>query len=58
MNYIDRNNYPAARLSGLQEDLNMSDQQYQTGLSILFVGYVLMQVRDEEQKRKWGVASS
>ncbi|KAK3721579.1 hypothetical protein LTR37_003135 [Vermiconidia calcicola] len=44
MNYIDRNNYPAARLSGLQEDLNMSDTQFQTGLSILFVGYVLMQV--------------
>lgn len=44
MNYIDRNNYPSAKLSGLQEDLKMSDPQFQTGLSILFVGYVLMQV--------------
>ncbi|KAK5163434.1 uncharacterized protein LTR77_010616 [Saxophila tyrrhenica] len=44
MNYIDRNNYPAAKLSGLQDDLGLDDKQFQTGLSILFVGYVLMQV--------------
>ncbi|KAF2487492.1 major facilitator superfamily domain-containing protein [Neohortaea acidophila] len=44
MNYIDRNNYAAARLQGLQADLNLSDSQYETALSILFVGYVLMQV--------------
>ncbi|PNS21707.1 hypothetical protein CAC42_1561 [Sphaceloma murrayae] len=44
MNYIDRNNYAAARLQGLEEDLNMTPQQYQIGLSTLFVGYVLMQV--------------
>ncbi|KAL4864430.1 hypothetical protein BDV12DRAFT_201123 [Aspergillus spectabilis] len=44
MNYIDRNNYAAARLQGLEADLNMNGQQYQTGLSILFVGYILMQV--------------
>ncbi|KAL4784994.1 major facilitator superfamily domain-containing protein [Aspergillus varians] len=44
MNYIDRNNYAAAKLQGLPEDLNLNAQQYQTGLSILFVGYILMQV--------------
>ncbi|KAF9883553.1 hypothetical protein FE257_003192 [Aspergillus nanangensis] len=44
MNYIDRNNYAAAKLQGLEEDLNLNDSQYQTGLSILFVGYILMQV--------------
>ncbi|KAG8161297.1 hypothetical protein KVR01_009561 [Diaporthe batatas] len=44
MNYIDRNNYAAARLQGLEEDLNMTDREYQIGLSTLFVGYVLMQV--------------
>ncbi|RVX67346.1 hypothetical protein B0A52_09127 [Exophiala mesophila] len=44
MNYIDRNNYAAARLQGLEEDLNLQGDQYQTGLSILFVGYVLAQV--------------
>lgn len=44
MNYIDRNNYAAARLQGLEEDLGLNDSQYQTGLSILFVAYILMQV--------------
>lgn len=41
---IDRNNYAAARLQGLEEDLGLVGNQYQVGLSILFVGYVLMQV--------------
>lgn len=40
MNYIDRNNYAAAKLQGLDEDLGLSPTEYQTGLSILFVGYV------------------
>ncbi|PLB35321.1 permease of the major facilitator superfamily [Aspergillus candidus] len=43
MNYIDRNNYAAAKLQGLKEDLHIDEQQYQVGLSILFVGYILMQ---------------
>lgn len=44
MNYLDRNNIAAARLKGLQEDLNLNDPQYSTCLSILYVGYILMQV--------------
>ncbi|KAI6860855.1 permease of the major facilitator superfamily, partial [Hortaea werneckii] len=44
MNYIDRNNYAAAKLQGLKSDLSIDEKQYQVGLSILFVGYVLMQV--------------
>lgn len=44
MNYIDRNNYAAARLQGLEEDLGLNQAQYQTGLSILFVGYIIAQV--------------
>lgn len=44
MNYIDRNNYAAARLQGLEKDLNMSPREYQLGLSILFVGYIIAQV--------------
>ncbi|GES59686.1 allantoate permease [Aspergillus terreus] len=44
MNYLDRNNISAARLKGLQEDLNMDYSQYATCLSILYVGYILMQV--------------
>ncbi|OKP09449.1 hypothetical protein PENSUB_5185 [Penicillium subrubescens] len=44
MNYLDRNNISAARLKGLQEDLNLTNTQYSTCLSILYVGYILMQV--------------
>ncbi|PWY81676.1 MFS general substrate transporter [Aspergillus sclerotioniger CBS 115572] len=44
MNYIDRNNYAAAKLQGLEQDLSLNEQKYETGLSILFVGYILMQV--------------
>ncbi|KAF2220998.1 major facilitator superfamily domain-containing protein [Elsinoe ampelina] len=44
MNYLDRNNIAAARLRGLQTDLNLNDTQYATCLSILYVGYILMQV--------------
>ncbi|KAF1978330.1 putative MFS transporter [Bimuria novae-zelandiae CBS 107.79] len=44
MNYIDRNNYAAAKLQGLERDLHLVGDQYQVGLSILFVGYILMQV--------------
>ncbi|KAJ5084878.1 hypothetical protein NUU61_009457 [Penicillium alfredii] len=44
LNYIDRNNYAAAKLQGLKEDLSINETQYQTGLSVLFVAYILMQV--------------
>ena len=49
MNYLDRNNIAAARLAGLQDPqnkggLNLTSTQYLTALSILFVGYILMQV--------------
>lgn len=44
MNYLDRNNIAAARLQGLQEDLKINNVQYATCLSILYVGYILMQV--------------
>ncbi|KAF7562468.1 hypothetical protein G7046_g1665 [Stylonectria norvegica] len=44
MNYLDRNNIAAARLKGLQTDLKLGDTQYATCLSILYVGYILMQV--------------
>ena len=44
LNYLDRQNIASARLAGLPEDLNLNDTQYQTCVSILFVGYILMQV--------------
>lgn len=39
MNYLDRQNIAAAKLAQIQQDLKMTDVQYQTCVSILFVGY-------------------
>ncbi|KAL3454478.1 major facilitator superfamily domain-containing protein [Aspergillus insuetus] len=44
MNYLDRNNIAAARLKGLQDDLDLNYSEYATCLSILYVGYILMQI--------------
>ncbi|OTA98618.1 hypothetical protein M426DRAFT_69448 [Hypoxylon sp. CI-4A] len=46
LNYIDRNNIAAAKLAGLPEDLKLDpdSSQFQTAVSILFVGYLLMQI--------------
>ncbi|KAF3907011.1 hypothetical protein AA313_de0203237 [Arthrobotrys entomopaga] len=44
MNYLDRNNIPAAQVSGMGVELGLSTTQYNTAVSILFVGYILMQV--------------
>lgn len=53
MNYLDRNNIAAAKLAGLSDDLNLKGNQYQTALSILFVGYLLMQGKHASH---WDVA--
>lgn len=44
LNYLDRNNISTAKLAGLQTDLHLVGDQYQISVSILFVGYLLMQV--------------
>lgn len=46
MNYLDRNNMGAAKLKGLERDLGIAgdESKFQTCLSILYVGYILMQV--------------
>ncbi|KAG4439784.1 hypothetical protein IFR05_004752 [Cadophora sp. M221] len=44
MNYLDRNAIANARLGGLEKDLGLVGTQYNTCISILFVGYLLMQV--------------
>jgi hypothetical protein len=44
LNYLDRNAIALAKLNGIQEDLNLSGSQYQTCVSILFVGYILGQI--------------
>ncbi|UZJ54580.1 hypothetical protein CBS101457_003900 [Exobasidium rhododendri] len=44
LNYLDRNSISAARLAGLEQDLKLTDTQYQTCLSILYVGYITLQI--------------
>ncbi|KAF8911892.1 hypothetical protein CPB85DRAFT_1252873 [Mucidula mucida] len=44
LNFIDRGNLSNARLKGLQEDLHLDDTQYSTCLSVLFAGYIFMQI--------------
>ncbi|KAK0615880.1 major facilitator superfamily domain-containing protein [Bombardia bombarda] len=44
LNYIDRNNIAAARLAGLERDLHLTSTEFQLAVSILFVGYLLMQI--------------
>lgn len=44
LNYLDRNNIASARLGFMEEDLGLKGTQYQTCVSILFVGYILMQI--------------
>ncbi len=41
---MDRNNAAAARLRGFEEDLNLHGTQFATLLSILYVGYITMQI--------------
>ncbi|KAF9733067.1 hypothetical protein PMIN06_005451 [Paraphaeosphaeria minitans] len=44
LNYLDRNAITQARLDNLEKDLGLVGSQYNTAISILFVGYLLMQV--------------
>ncbi|KAJ3892784.1 MFS general substrate transporter [Lentinula edodes] len=41
---VSRGNLANARLKGLQTDLNLNDTQYATCISVLFAGYIFMQV--------------
>lgn len=54
LNYLDRNNIAAAGLSHLQQDLHLVGYQFNTCVSILFVGYLLMQVPSNMLLNKLG----
>jgi hypothetical protein len=48
-NYLDRNAITVARLDGLEKELNLTSTEYQTCVSILFVGYILGQIPSSKQ---------
>jgi hypothetical protein len=45
LSFLDRSNVGNARIEGLADDVHMTGNQYLTGLTLYFVGYVLFEVR-------------
>ncbi|KAF9884557.1 hypothetical protein FE257_001502 [Aspergillus nanangensis] len=44
LSYLDRTNIGNAKISGMEEDLNLSSNQYSIALVVFFVGYVVFEV--------------
>lgn len=44
LSFLDRSNVGNARIEGLTTDLHMSGDEYLTGLTLFFVGYVIFEV--------------
>ncbi|KAL1890879.1 hypothetical protein Sste5346_008020 [Sporothrix stenoceras] len=57
LNYLDRNNIAAAKLAGILEDLHLSATQFNTTVSILFAGYLFMQIPSNMILNKLGKPS-
>lgn len=44
LSFLDRSNVANAKLDGLTNDLHMTGNQYLTGLTLFFIGYILLEV--------------
>ncbi|KAH6669796.1 phthalate transporter [Halenospora varia] len=44
LNYVDRTNIGNAKIAGMSKDLDLNDSRYAWGLSIFFIGYLIMEV--------------
>ena len=44
LSFLDRSNVANAKLDGLTKDLHMTNDQYLTGLTVFFIGYILFEV--------------
>lgn len=42
--YLDRNALPNARIQGIEKSLGLVGDQYNTAISVLFAGYIALQV--------------
>ncbi|KAI9248552.1 major facilitator superfamily domain-containing protein [Phascolomyces articulosus] len=52
--FLDRVNIGNAKLAGLTQDINMSEDEYNGALSIFFVGYILFEVPSNMMVNKVG----
>ncbi|KAF5862569.1 hypothetical protein ETB97_011566 [Aspergillus alliaceus] len=50
LSYMDRTNIGNAKISGMQEDLNLTSDQYSTCLGVFFIGYVVLEVPSNCEK--------
>ncbi|KAI1262803.1 major facilitator superfamily domain-containing protein [Xylariaceae sp. FL1019] len=44
LSYVDRSSIGNAKVAGLQDDLNLTSDQYSTTLVVFFVGYVIFEI--------------
>jgi MFS family permease len=44
LNYLDRNALANARVQGIEESLNLSGGQFNTAISVFFIGYIGLQI--------------
>ncbi|KAF2139294.1 uncharacterized protein K452DRAFT_74939 [Aplosporella prunicola CBS 121167] len=44
LNYLDRNALANARIQGIEESLNLKGSQFNTAISVLFAGYIALQI--------------
>ncbi|KAG5816270.1 hypothetical protein H9Q74_011220 [Fusarium xylarioides] len=44
LSFLDRSNVGNARIEGMIDDLHMSGNEYLTGLTLYFIGYVLFEI--------------
>lgn len=42
--YLDRNALPNARIQGIEKDLKLKGDQFNTAISVLFAGYIALQI--------------
>lgn len=42
--YLDRNALPNARIQGIEDDIGLVGDQYNTAISVLFAGYIALQI--------------
>lgn len=44
LNYLDRNALANARVQGIEKDLGLKGDQFNTAISVLFAGYIALQI--------------